>query len=264
MQIFILALSQFKIVFISYILLLVSCKTYQNTMFQDVDAMQISQAIDRLNNEYLIQPGDEITIKLYTRQGAQLIEAIRSSVVSSAETGTQGGQAVYVVSNDGKILLPLLGELKVDKLTESKLKELLEKKFERDYIQPFVMLNIENRRVFLFKGNAAAVINLNKTPTNIFEVIAKSGGLERHISSSDILIIRGDLKRPTIFKVNLQTFQGIQNSEIILQSKDIVYIPEKQRKFYYILQDISPILTAPSLIFSSIISTVVLLVTLTK
>ena len=230
-------------------------------MFQDVDAMQISQAIDRLNNEYLIQPGDEITIKLYTRQGAQLIEAIRSSVVNSSEAGAQ---TAYVVSNDGKILLPLLGELKVDKLTESKLKELLEKKFERDYIQPFVMLNIENRRVFLFKGNAAAVINLNKTPTNIFEVIAKSGGLERHISSSDILIIRGDLKRPTIFKVNLQTFQGIQNSEIILQSKDIVYIPEKQRKFYYILQDISPILTAPSLIFSSIISTVVLLVTLTK
>ena len=230
-------------------------------MFQDVDAMQISQAIDRLNNEYLIQPGDEITIKLYTRQGAQLIEAIRSSVVNSSEAGAQ---TAYVVSNDGKILLPLLGELKVDKLTESKLKELLEKKFERDYIQPFVMLNIENSRVFLFRSNAASVVNLNKTPTNIFEVIAKSGGLDRYSSSSDILIIRGDLKRPTIFKVNLRTFQGIQNSEIILQSKDIVYIPEKQRKFYYILQDISPILTAPSLIFSSIISTVVLLVTLTK
>lgn len=233
-------------------------------MFQDVDSMQISQTIDRLNNEYLIQPGDEITIRLYTRQGAQLIEAIRSSVVSSAETGTQGGQAIYVVSNDGKIVLPLLGELKVDKLTESKLKELLEKRFERDYIQPFVMLKIENRRVFLFKGNVASVVNLNKTPTNIFEVIAKSGGLDRHMSSSDILIIRGDLKKPTIFKVNLQTFQGIQNSEIILQSKDIVYIPEKQRKLYNSMQDISPIVTTPLAILSGIISTVVLLVTVSK
>ncbi|MBL7788341.1 MAG: polysaccharide biosynthesis/export family protein [Chitinophagales bacterium] len=246
------------------ILWLSSCKTYQNAMFQDANSMQISQAIDKLNSEYLIQPGDEITIKLYTRQGAQLIEAIRSSVTSSPETSTQSGQAVYVVSNEGKIVLPLLGEMKVDKMTESKLKELLEKKFERDYIQPFVMLRIENRRVFLFKGNTAAVVNLNKTPTNIFEVIAKSGGLERQMSSSDILIIRGDLKKPTIYKVNLQTFQGIQNSEIILQSKDIVYIPEKQRKLYHAMNDITPIVTTPLLVLSGILSTVVLIVTVTK
>ena len=126
------------------------------------------------------------------------------------------------------------------------------------------MLKIENRRVFLFRSNAASVVNLNKTPTNIFEVIAKSGGLDRYSSSSDILIIRGDLKRPTIFKVNLRTFQGIQNSEIILQSKDIVYIPEKQRKLYNTMQDISPIVTTPLAILSGIISTVVLLVTVTK
>jgi polysaccharide export outer membrane protein len=233
-------------------------------MFQDINTKKITRAIDELNNDYLIQPGDEISIKLYTRHGAQLMEAVRTNVTNSQEAGQQGSQSTYIVSNEGIIKLPILGELVVDSLTESRLKELLEKKFEGNYIQPFVQLRVENRRVFLFKGNTASVVQLNRTPTSIFEVIAKSGGLERQHSSAEILIIRGDLKQPTIYKVNLQTFQGMRNSEIYLQSKDIVYIPEKQRKLYNSMQDIAPIVTTPLAILSGIISTIVLLVTVTK
>ncbi|MFN9319208.1 MAG: polysaccharide biosynthesis/export family protein [Chitinophagales bacterium] len=253
------------ITIISFVFLLGSCKTYQNAMFKDMDTMKISSSIDKLNNDYLIQPGDEITIKLYTRQGAQLIEAIKTSVTNTQEGGQQSsGQGVYIVSNEGKITIPVIGSLSVGKLTESGLKDLLERKFEKDYIQPYVALKVENRRVFVFKGNIATVVSLNRTPTNIFEVIAKSGGLERQLSTSDILIIRGDLKQPTIFKVDLQTFQGIRNSEITLQSKDIVYIPEKQRKFIHAMNDIAPAVTTPLAILSGILSTVVRLVTVTK
>jgi len=233
-------------------------------MFQNIQPDQINMKIDKLNNDYLIQTGDELTIKLYTRQGAQLIEAIKTSVTNQQESGQQGVQTTYIVSNEGKITLPIIGELTVKGFTESKLKDLLERKFEKDYIQPFVVLKVENRRVFLFKGSNGAVINLNRTPTSIFEVIAKSGGLDRHMSSADILIIRGDLKQPSIFKVNLQTFEGIQNSEIILQSKDIVYIPEKQRKLFNTMQDIGPVITTPLAVLSGILSSIVLLVTVTK
>jgi polysaccharide export outer membrane protein len=250
--------------FLSLIFLLGSCKTYQNSMFQDINTKKMSRAIDELNNDYLIQPGDEISIKLYTRQGAQLIEAVRTNVTNSQEAGQQASQSTYIVSNEGILKLPILGAIVVNNHTESRLKELLEKRFESNYIQPFVQLRVENRRVFLFKGNTASVIQLNRTPTSIFEVIAKSGGLERHHSSAEILIIRGDLKQPTIYKANLQTFQGIQNSEIYLQSKDIVYIPEKQRKLYNSMQDITPIITTPLAILSGILSTIVLLVTITK
>jgi len=231
-------------------------------MFQDLNTRKISLAINELNSDYLIRPGDEISIKLFTRQGAQLIEAVKTTVTNTQEIGQQS--MTYVVSNQGIITLPILGELIVDSLTEPKLKDLLERKFEKNYIQPFVVLQVENRRVFLYKGNVANVINLNRTPTSIFEVIAKSGGLERHMNTSQIIIIRGDLKEPTIFKVNLQTFQGMRNSEIYLQSQDIVYIPETQRKLYNSVQDISPIVTAPLAILSGILFTVVLLAGFTK
>lgn len=232
-------------------------------MFKDPQPAQITKVVDELSADYLIQPGDELNIKLYTRKGAQLVEAIKTSVANPQEIASSQ-QNTFYVSNKGTIQMPILGELIVDSLTESELKSMLERKFEKDYIQPYVQLRVENRRVFLFKGNTGAVVNLNRTPTSIFEVIAKSGGLDRHMSSKDIMIIRGDVKSPTIYKVDLETFKSIANSEITLQSNDIIYIPEKKRNLYNRMQDVGPIITTPLAILSGIMTTVVLLITVTK
>lgn len=233
-------------------------------MFNHVDSSYLSSTINKLNDDYLIRAGDELTLKLYSRKGANLVEAIRTSVTNNQETVANISNTPFVVSNTGYITFPIIGVLKVEGMTESQLKTILENKFQTDYIDPFVYLKIENRRVFLFKGNVGAVIPLNRTPTSIFEVIAKSGGLERHMSTSEILIIRGKLNKPTVYKVDLQTFKSIQNSETILQTNDIVYIPEKKRKLYHTMQDISPIISVPLAIMSTIISSVVLLVTISK
>jgi protein involved in polysaccharide export with SLBB domain len=109
---------------LSLIFLLGSCKTYQNSMFQDINTKKMSRAIDELNNDYLIQPGDEISIKLYTRQGAQLIEAVRTNVTNSQEAGQQASQSTYIVSNEGILKLPILGAIVVN-----------------NHIQPFVKLS---------------------------------------------------------------------------------------------------------------------------
>jgi polysaccharide biosynthesis/export protein len=237
-----------------------SCKSvYQNTLFQNADSTFI-----RLNDDYLIRSGDEISIKLYSRKGANLVEAIRTSVTNLQENGISAIATPFIVSNTGTMVIPIIGTLRVEGMTESQLKSTLENKFQQDYIEPFVYLKVENRRVFLFKGNIGAVIPLNRTPTSIFEVIAKSGGVDRFMSTSNIMIIRGDLKKPQVYHVDLQTFKGIQTSETILQANDIIYIPEKQRKLYYTMQDISTVAAVPLAIISGVLTTVVLLVTITK
>lgn len=232
-------------------------------MFESADTSFIRQSIHKLNDDYLIQQGDEISVKLYSRKGANLVEAIRTSVTNAQETGV-GVSTPFIVSNSGTIYLPIVGLIKVEGMTESQLKSTLESKFQHDYIDPFVYIKIDNRRVFLFKGNTGAVISLNRTPTSIFEVIAKSGGLDRFMSTSDIKIIRGDMKNPQVFKVDLKTFKGIQNSETILQSNDIVYIPEKNRSLVYVMQDVGSVIAMPLSVFSTVLTTIVLLVTVSK
>jgi len=233
-------------------------------MFNNVDSSFLSRSINKLNDEYLIKNGDEISVKLYSRKGANIVEAIKTNVTNVQDAGQMTSNSLFTVSNSGFLDLPIVGNLKVEGMTESQLKSILEKKFSADYIDPFVVLKVENRRVFLFKGNSGAVVPINRTPTSIFEVIAKSGGLDRHLSTSNVLIIRGNLKTPTVYQVDLKTFKSIQNSETILQSNDIVYIPEKNRKLYYTMQDITPVISVPLGILSTLMSSIVLIITLSK
>ncbi len=256
---------RFLIVVFVIFIFQISCKTvYQNSMFNNIDSTSISHSINQLKNNYLIQPGDEISLKIFTRKGASLVEAIRTNVTTMQDNSFSNTGNVFVVSNDYQINLPILGLVTVQGMNESELKKMLESKFSQDYQEPFIQLNVENRRAFLFKGEQGGVIALNRTPTSIFEVIAKSGGLTRHLSTSDVLIIRGDMKKPQVYKLDLSTFKGIQTSELTIQSNDIIYIPERRRALYHAVQDISPLISLPLTALTSTVSVILLIVTITK
>ena len=69
----------------------------------------------------------------------------------------------------------------------------------------------------MFKGSSAAVVGLNESPTNLFEVIAKSGGIGNDLKSYKIKVIRGDLKNPQITIVDLSSLEGMRNADLIVQ-----------------------------------------------
>lgn len=243
-----------------------SCKSvYQNSLFTNVDSTALATKLASLTQEYKIQPYDELFVKLYTRDGAPLVENIKADILASQDASGIGIQnQTYAVDGDGMATLPIIGKIKVQGMTESNLKKLLEDKFSKTYQNPFVTLRVDNRRVFVFKGSQAMVIPINRTPTSIFEVIAKSGGLERHISTRDAMIVRGNLKNPTVYKMNLSSFDGMKTSELIVQPNDIIYLPEKNRKLYHALSDIQPLITVPLAIVSSALTSVLVYITLTK
>jgi polysaccharide export outer membrane protein len=233
-------------------------------MFGEPNTDVIAKKIDSAKKDYIIQPGDELNIKFFTRDGASLIEPIKSEFQKNQDVNSSSSEIVYIVDNFGNVNIPLLGKIKASGMTENNLKRELENQFSEDYNSPYVVLSVTNRRAFIFKGTQAGVVTLNKTPMSIFELIAKSGGLDRHLNSSNILLVRGNPKSPTIYKLDLSTFKGIQNSETIIQPNDIVYITENKRKAYHALQDIAPIVTLPLSIISSILTTVVIIITLRR
>ena len=84
------------------------------------------------------------------------------------------------------------------------------------FVNPYVILQVENRRCFISKQDGgAAVIKLNNYPTNILEVIAKSGGLTGDLKAYNIRIISGDLKNPKVREVDLSTVEGLRSSNAV-------------------------------------------------
>lgn len=236
-------------------------------MFKDIDSNKLPDKINTLTKEYKIQKGDEISLKIYTRNGMSLIDPIKPSNSIGNDISQSNAQimnATFVVNNEGIVEFPVVGKKKVDGYNEDELRQLLKKEFDLIYNNPFLFLRVENRRAILFKGTQGMIVPLNKTPTNIFEVLAKSGGIDRHLKSYDIQLVRGDLKNPDIYKIDLSTLKGIHNSELLVQSNDIIYIQERRRPLYYAMTDVAPIITLPLTVVSSIATTILLFITINK
>lgn len=211
--------------------------------------------------EYAIKKGDQLTLQIFARNGFDLIDALRTDgeAGGAARAGGGGGMMMgggimarmfYLVEPDGFVELPIFGRVYVEGYTEKQLEELIEKKASDLFIDPFAIIRILNRRVFLFKGPQAAVIPLNPDPTSIIEVIAASGGLARNVKAYKIKIIRGDLKNPEIIEIDLSTIEGLKNAELIVQTNDIIYIEDRLRVTQGILGEITPVLSLISTFFT--------------
>jgi len=259
----------FIIVFVASIVLLLnqSCRAvYPNVMFKNIDSTQLASTLSRLEEDYKIKIGDELFIKIFTGKGAQLIEPRTPDLNTSAGGGAnmQFNNLTFMVENDGYAELPMLGKRKVEGMSENDLKDILTKEYEKYYQNPYLFIRVENRRAFVFKGSLGQIINLNRTPTNIFEVLAKSGGFDRNYKAHNIKIIRGNLRNPEIFNLDLSTMKGISNAELMVQSNDIIYLEERRRPVYHALSEASTIISLPLAIISSTLSTIFLITVLNK
>ena len=67
-------------------------------------------------------------------------------------------------------------------------------------------------------------MQLQNENTTLFEVLAQTGGIFSEGNASRIKIIRGDLKNPNIYLVDLSTIDGMKQADLNMQAGDIIYI----------------------------------------
>ena len=207
--------------------------------------------------EYKIAPNDIISFMVFTKNGEKIINPIEMSQTSS--TTTQETNLTYLVEKDGQIKLPVINRVLIAGMTIKEAEKFLEEKYASFYNEPFVKLNVLNRRVIIFPGSItgeAKVINLVNENTTLLEAIAQAGGISGG-KSYKIKLIRGGLKNPIVFHIDLSTMQTARQGDIILQANDIIYVDTPNRISRKILDALLPYVYLVS-------STVVVLFTLAK
>jgi polysaccharide export outer membrane protein len=266
----------------SWIILLVlglttlsSCKLfYPNQMFRQKDYQYFEFATKQLN-EYTIESGNQLSVQVYSRDGFKLIDVLgggesnampsggnnNSNIAGSASSNssvTNSNSTInrvnYLVDNDGFARLPILGEFYVRGYSHKELEKVLAEKYSSLFVDPYVVVKVNNRRVFVFKGSTGGeVVYLNETPTSLIEVLAKAGGLDRTVKAYNIKILRGDLKNPQVQIVDLSTLEGLRKAELTLQPNDIVYVSDRKRVVRDALLEATPIFSAISLVTTTIV-----------
>lgn len=238
-------LMKYGLFFILFCLLISSCTINKNVMFKTDTDYEFDTLDDTTTTNFLISPNDEILFRLFSNEGARLIE-----MTAGIQEGNQNRAILpsftYTVQPDGMLELPEIGFVQLAGMTIQDAQLYLEELYSEFYKKPFAVLQIINNRAIVFSGDGgnAAVIPLQNQNMTLIEVLAMAGGVAQRGNASKVKLIRRyDDKPYDVFLMDLSTIEGIQYANMIVQANDVIYVepvPEIARE---ILRDISPIVT---------------------
>lgn len=191
--------------------------------------------------QYIIRPFDKLDLEIYTNDGFRLID-------NNNKVSKQAAKTFYTVEYDGQVKVPSLGRLNISGLTIRQAEKMLEQKYAELYKEPFVLLNVTNRRVFLFTdgSNNAQVLNIDNENFTLIEALAQSGGISSLSKAYKIKLIRGDITNPDIYLYNISTIKDMKEANLILQANDIIYVEARPKYATRILAEIAPYLSIVS------------------
>lgn len=238
---------------ITSILVLNGCKVLNPSQFMRTSNDYKYDEMEEDHSEYVINLYDKLDVRVYTNNGFQLIDG-GGTINSNITTSTLG----YLVESDSTVKLPVIGRVNLVGMTIPNAEAHLEALYQQYYQQPFVKLSISNRRVLLFKAGSTSgtVLNISNEKFTLIEALAQVGGLSDISKAYKIKVVRGDLKNPKVFLYNISTVEDMRNTNLVLQSNDIIYVETKPKYVQRTLSEITP--------YISLINTIMLIYLMTK
>jgi polysaccharide export outer membrane protein len=274
------------IISIGILAMLSSCDVYRrDILFKATKEMEKEFAKNSTNTKtppnYLLSKNDLLEFMIFTNKGEAIIDPTSELMKQVSVMGNAGrqGSTRYLIQGDGCADLPILGHTKLDSLTIHQIDSLLAVKYGQFYQDVFVLSKVSNRKVFILGlggggslgagmvgamggggmgggSSRASIVELESENVTLIEILAKSGGVGRYSYANRIKVIRGDLKNPQIFSIDLTKWNSYQKANLILQPNDIVYIEPLRRGFLEFFSDITSL--------SSILTTVLSVYLITR
>ena len=234
-------------------LFLSSCSVFNSNKLLS-DSKEPSYTIESFqpkNQDETIQPGDQLSIKIYPNDGENALMSIASIKAEEIPTKMDDG---FTVSSTGEIRLPLVGELMAKGLTTNQLSEALTLKLTKTIQSPYVEVSVTNQRLMLFNGKGAGqVIPLAHEAMTLMEVLALGGGIKDHGKSNQIRLFRMENGVRKIYEFDLSEMNNLKNADVRVQNRDILVINHHPRNAQNTLRDAGPwlsILTSGLVLFS--------------
>lgn len=161
-------------------------------------------------------------------------------VVPASQTGINSTNLVsqptlqnYLVNNQGEIVFPVLGTLKVGGMTTQETSELIVGKLER-YLKerPIVTVRLVNYKISVIgEVSRPGVYTVNNEQVNVFEAVAMAGDLTIYGKRDNVRIIRTVDCKQKLITINLNDENIIYSPDFYLRQNDILYVePNKAKK----------------------------------
>jgi len=173
----------------------------------DADKKKLPQAPGAINEEYRVGPGDKLRIEVYKDQ--QLSQSVQ-------------------VRPDGKITLPLLGDLEATGRTPLELRDTITTAL-KDYI------NNPTVTVIVVEALASQVYVMGEVthpgtmqlygPTTILQALAMAGGFKEFANTKDVKVLRPNKGGIETLRFNYKDVINGDAKPFYLRSGDTVIVP---------------------------------------
>ena len=205
--------------------------------------VQFYQGISDLKNSEIynddkieIKPDDRLSIKVFAPNQEAAIPF--NPMITTRGGGVAAGSnqnIEYLVSREGFIQFPVLGDIMVSGFTINELSKLLEDKIKPYLSDPVVMVRIINFNVS-FIGAVNGFVNVEDDQINLSQAISRVGGIDFQGRIDNVLVMRESNGERTFRYLDLTNADVVNSPFYYLEQNDIVYVeptaPARQNRGY--------------------------------
>jgi len=201
----------------------------------DVEAMsktpmELAALLDKEYRKYMDNPSITVALEEFNVK----IDELRKAITTAA----RGQSKIAPVAPDGRVALPIIGNVQAEGYTLSQLQKVVNEKYAqniRNLDATMILNEIHSSKFYLFgEVERQGVYEMPGTMT-LLDGISAAGGMKKTANIEQIVIFRNNgLERPIALKVDLKPIfeQGYTYADLRLKPADIVFVPKgKLAKF---------------------------------
>ena len=225
-------------IFILGALLLASCATNKRAAYIQQVQTDIPTAIEQ-DYQIRIKPLDRLTVTINSKDPelAAPFNAASSynslNGLSSYSSSSNGNLQILTVDKEGKIQLPIIGEIDCDGLTRNELAKKIENTIRENGMvhDPIVIIQFADVK-FSVLGEVArpGQFSITKDRISLFDALAMAGGLTIYGQRENVALIREENGMRTVHYFDLKNPDILTSPYFYLQQDDVVYVTPNKYK----------------------------------
>ena len=219
-------------IFILGALLLASCATNKRAAYIQQVQTDIPTAIEQ-DYQIRIKPLDRLTVTINSKDPelAAPFNAASSynslNGLSSYSSSSNGNLQILTVDKEGKIQLPIIGEIDCDGLTRNELAKKIENTIRENGMvhDPIVIIQFADVK-FSVLGEVArpGQFSITKDRISLFDALAMAGDLTIYGQRENVALIREENGMRTVHYFDLKNPDILTSPYFYLQQDDVVYV----------------------------------------
>ena len=214
-----------KFIFFAIIaVLFTGCATKRELiLFNDLDQNKSQMDKEVVEEVYLNDTLPIYHIKKYDRLNV---------AVYGGEPEIIGPQDSVLVDYTGKIILPLVGSINVEGLTEPQAARIIQAKYRKKYAKDMVVaIEVAKKKLYVIgEVRKPGVVNLPNQKSSLLQAIAEAGSFKDSANREAIYLVRKIGNKATVTRYSLSGRLAITNAFDLVIPGDIIYVAPNNLK----------------------------------